>query len=278
VRLRTGKRGTIRRRRISSMLRAARRRRQSVPGQLVHWNSWVLARAWKPASARGVRRAPPGVHRARPEPDAHGLESIRRGPESDAHGLESTRRGPEREALGPYVLSCELVIDDLCAMEDEALRNRRMDAYARLSRFTMARAAAEDFLERLQAWRFELQMVSASGKRERIELLMFYTYRVHPHTDPETIHARIAALAGPEQEGVMQTVADQLIERGIKKGIEKGCEQEWRALLLRQLGRRFGAVPAPVAARVETAPVEDLDVWLDRILDAPTLDDVFGGA
>ena len=177
-----------------------------------------------------------------------------------------------RAALGPHVLSCELVIDDLCAMEDEALRNRRMDAYGRLSLFMMARAAAEDFLERLQAWRMELRTVSASGRRTWIELLMFYTYRVHLHTDPETIHARVAAQAGPEQEEVMQSVADQLIERGI----EKGREQERRALLLRLLGRRFGALPAPVTARVDAAPGEDLDVWLDRILDAPTLEGVFG--
>jgi predicted transposase YdaD len=201
----------------------------------------------------------------------------------DLYGLSEEQRA----ALGSHALSCDLVLDDLSAIEDQALRSRHMDAYGRLALFTMARAAVEDFLDRLQEWQLELRMVFR-GEQRWIKLQMVYIYRVHQHTSPETIHARIAALVGPEQEEAMRTAADVLIERGfnqgiekgikkgIERGIEKGREQERRALLLRQLGRRFGAVPAEVAARVEAAPVADLDVWLDRILDAPTLEAVFG--
>ena len=45
--------------------------------------------------------------------------------------------------------------------------------------------------------------------------------------------------------------------------------------LLRQLERRFGDVPEDAAARVLAAPVEDLDAWLDAILSASSLDDIF---
>jgi hypothetical protein len=38
-----------------------------------------------------------------------------------------------------------LIVDDLCAIADEALRARHMDVHARLCLFAMARAAAEDF-------------------------------------------------------------------------------------------------------------------------------------
>jgi hypothetical protein len=47
-------------------------------------------------------------------------------------------------------------------------------------------------------------------------------------------------------------------------------------LLVRLLTRRFGAVPDGVRTRIDAAPVEQLEAWSDRILDATTLDDVFG--
>jgi hypothetical protein len=86
-------------------------------------------------------------------------------------------------------------------------------------------------------------------------------------TDPDIIHERITTVAGPEHEEAMLSAYDQLIERGIEKG--------QRAALLRQLGRRFGALPEPLAARVAAASVADLERWLDRIIDAASLDDVF---
>lgn len=183
-----------------------------------------------------------------------------------------------REALGPHVLSYGLIIDDLCAIDDEALRGRRMDAYARLCLFALACAAAEDFLDRIQAWQVELQRVFGAGKPEWITSFMVYTYRVHGHHDPDTIHERIAAVAGKDQEDIMLSAADQLIERGIERGIEKGRTQERRAMLLRLLGRRFGAVPAEIAARVDAAALAELEAWFDRAIVAATLDDVFGGA
>jgi hypothetical protein len=62
-------------------------------------------------------------------------------------------------------------------------------------------------------------------------------------------------------------VAEQLINQGLEKG--------QRTMLLRQLGRRFGAVPEPIAARVSAATPAELERWSDRVLDAASLDDVF---
>jgi hypothetical protein len=181
-------------------------------------------------------------------------------------------------ALGTNALSCSFVLDDLGAIEDETLRSRRMDAYARLCLFVMARAAAEDFLDRLAAWRTELLLVLAAPDRERAEVLLRYTFRAHRHADPDTVRHRIGAVVGPEQEDIMLSVADQLIQQGFDKGIEKGLEKGQRTLLLRLLGKRFGAVPAHVADRVAAAPPADLERWFDRAIDASSLDDIFEGA
>ena len=45
--------------------------------------------------------------------------------------------------------------------------------------------------------------------------------------------------------------------------------------LLRQLTRRFGALPDPVVAHVRAAGCDHLDDWSERFVDAPRLDDVF---
>lgn len=192
---------------------------------------------------------------------------------TDMHALYGLS-GELRAALGSHVLSYALVLDDLSAVEDEALRSRRMDAYARLCLFAMGRAAAADFLERLRAWHVELRLVFGSGNRERIASFLLYTYRVHRHTDPDTIHEHITDVIGPEHEEVMLSVAEQLMERGFEKGLERGQ----RVTLLRLLGRRFGPLSQQVAARIEAASPTELEHWLDRVLDAVTLDDVFANS
>jgi hypothetical protein len=38
--------------------------------------------------------------------------------------------------------------------------------------------------------------------------------------------------------------------------------------------RRFATVPESVAQRIRTAALDDLDRWLDRVLDARSLDEL----
>ncbi len=59
------------------------------------------------------------------------------------------------------------------------------------------------------------------------------------------------------------------------KGLQKG-RQEGEALLLRRLlARRFGELPAWVDTRLGAASSDELEHWADRVLEAPTLEDVF---
>ncbi|WP_142105014.1 DUF4351 domain-containing protein [Pseudonocardia cypriaca] len=45
--------------------------------------------------------------------------------------------------------------------------------------------------------------------------------------------------------------------------------------LVRLLSRKFGPLPAGVRKRIDAASSDRLEVWSDRMLDAPTLDEVF---
>jgi hypothetical protein len=187
----------------------------------------------------------------------------------DMHALYGVSENV-RTAIDPHVLSCTLFIDDLSAITDDDLRARPMDAYGRLCLFAMARAAGKDFLDRLHAWQRELRHLFESVDAERILSFLVYTSRVHRHADPDTIRKRIAALVGPKQETAVQTFYEMVVQEGYEKGVA-----EQRAILLRQLGRRFGAVPEPIAARVAAATSPELERWFDRVLDAASLDDVF---
>jgi hypothetical protein len=81
-----------------------------------------------------------------------------------------------------------------------------------------------------------------------------------------------------------ETVLDwkrQWLEEGMAKGKAKG-KAEGKAegkveTLARQLTRRFGPLPEWVPERLAVASVEQLDLWADRVLDAATLEAVFGG-
>lgn len=45
-------------------------------------------------------------------------------------------------------------------------------------------------------------------------------------------------------------------------------------MVLRLLVRRFRVVPEEVRSRVQAASEAELEVWLDRVVDAPTLEAV----
>ena len=59
-------------------------------------------------------------------------------------------------------------------------------------------------------------------------------------------------------------------------GREEGRKEGEAVLLRRLLLRRFGAVPPWAETRLKGATTEQLEAWGERILDAATLDEVFG--
>ncbi|MBK7002394.1 MAG: cytosolic protein [Rhodoferax sp.] len=69
-----------------------------------------------------------------------------------------------------------------------------------------------------------------------------------------------------QQEGVQQ---------GIQQGMQQGVQQGEALALQKLLVRRFGALPASAVERIANARAELLEVWLDRVLDAATLEEVF---
>ena len=67
----------------------------------------------------------------------------------------------------------------------------------------------------------------------------------------------------------------QGIEQGEIKGEIKGKLEGEAAVLARLLNKRFGPLDDSTRARLNTATLEQLEHWTDRILDATSVDQVF---
>ena len=79
----------------------------------------------------------------------------------------------------------------------------------------------------------------------------------------------------PEEGRIVTGVFQRAHDAGIEQGREQGRAEGERAVLERQLRRRFGLLPPEAAERLRRAPEAELETWADNVLDAGTLDEVF---
>jgi hypothetical protein len=67
-------------------------------------------------------------------------------------------------------------------------------------------------------------------------------------------------------------------QKGIQQGVQQGISQGQARLLARQIEQRFGPLPERLAALVQSATPDQLETWGLRLLDAQSLEQVFGQA
>ena len=78
-----------------------------------------------------------------------------------------------------------------------------------------------------------------------------------------------------EAEG-LQKGMQQGMQKGIQQGMQKGMRQGEALALQKLLTKRFGVIPPDVLARISSASQEQVDLWLDQVLDVGSLGDLFG--
>ena len=192
--------------------------------------------------------------------------------------------GPGASALH-HVPRFSILVDDLSAHTDRALRDRAMTVMARLAVLLFKHGrSSPDLSDRLVSWAeaFRELMSMPNGLRAVLVLLR-YALQVNDHVTIPALEAGLVAAVGSEMKEAVMTVAQQLIEEGRQEGLQEGRqeglqegqEEGRRRLLLRLLALKFGALPAAIGARVEGADCDTLDRWGERILTASTLDEVF---
>ena len=66
------------------------------------------------------------------------------------------------------------------------------------------------------------------------------------------------------------------MQQGMQQGIQQGMQQGEALALQKLITRRFGTIAPDVLIKITAASKEQLDVWLDQVLDADSLNDLFG--
>ena len=190
-------------------------------------------------------------------------------------------------ALGPHLLDLSLCIDDLAAQSSVALRARAgLPPLGGLSLFALQRARwANDIVAELADWMDPLRdLVATLQGREDFRLWMRYIHRTADFSLQQLL--RLIRQVGSSAEEIAMTSAERLKAEGRAEGEARGraegrAEGEAKgkvsgqaALLLKQLSLRFGELSNDVQARVAAASLEQLAVYAERVLSAPSLDDV----
>lgn len=194
--------------------------------------------------------------------------------------LELTDLSPEaRRDLAPHLLSFSFVLDDLCAAEDKDIDARLMGPVPRLTLGLMKHYKSPEVMAFITQHADDVRTLYASEYgRLWLSRLLGYLRMVHSVVGRDALIRFLTALVGEEFEPTMLTfdeLAAQILgPRDQAYGFEQALKRQ-RALLLRQLGQRFGAVPEAIAERVTRASADDLDRWGDRLLDAASLDELF---
>ena len=104
------------------------------------------------------------------------------------------------------------------------------------------------------------------------KMLVVYATTVYASVNPILLRRAIHKVR-PEWEDEMLSIA---AKEWMAEGAAKGKADGKADTLQRQLLRRFKIVSPDIEHRIRTADADQLDEWLDRFVDAKSLDDVFG--
>jgi predicted transposase/invertase (TIGR01784 family) len=177
--------------------------------------------------------------------------------------------------LSAYLPTFELLLDDISTRRDDELLGRAMSDLARLTLLCLKQLPrSENPIADLRRW-FDLCAAVVSAPDG---IAAFYALARYILATTETQPNELLAFArelGPKTEEAFMTGEQMLIARGVEKGKAEGRAEGKAEVLLKLAGAKFGSVPEALVARIQTASLDELDRWVERILDAKSLDDVF---
>ena len=185
--------------------------------------------------------------------------------------------------LGVKALDFEMAVVDLGAIDDEALSG---DPTLRAGLLGLKYATHEADQQRgLGAF---LEALTATPSI--ISQALSYIIVAYRQVDRALLLEKVRRVMPEYEEEMLSKAAREWLAEGRDQGRQEGRQegraqgrQEGRAegrveALVRILERRFGPLPETARERVTAGSSTDLDCWLDRALDATSLEGVFGPA
>lgn len=126
----------------------------------------------------------------------------------------------------------------------------------------------------LDRWRGVLRAVHSSpGGQAQFAGVLSYLLEV-TDLSPEQLRGVLERATG-NGDRIMGT-AERLRNEGYARGKAEGKAEGKAQTLIRLVRRRFGPASEQVIARIEGARAAELDQWIDRVLDARSLAELFG--
>ena len=178
-------------------------------------------------------------------------------------------------ALADHIPELELVLDDLHAVDDDALRSRAMTVFAKLVLFSL-RYARTPRVQRTVIRRWApvfRELAAAPSGREALGAIIRYLWEVREK--PDFIDALLAEDAGELTKEIHVLYAEKVREEAREEGRETGRTEGRRAPLLRLLASKFGTVSPDAEQRIAAATATDLERWAERLLTAERLNEVW---
>jgi predicted transposase YdaD len=211
----------------------------------------------------------------------------------DLFAVPSVLRADVQACLREMLPGLRYGLHDLSTLADAGLAVDRLGLVAGLAVHFLCRMrnlTAEQLPAALLGVR-DLLVAVQDAPQGRLLLGMLFSYlRATAKADVAVVYAAVRETLPPTTGDAMlnrlerefEAVRIQCLEEGMARGRDEG-RAEGRAAgqrdtLLRILRKRFGALSDATMAKLASASVAQLDVWLDRVLDATTVDEVLGDA
>jgi hypothetical protein len=179
---------------------------------------------------------------------------------------------PTRGALAAYVPDFELLIDDLTQVPEVELLQRDMAALGKMVIWVL-RAVRVGFDPALVPdWADELNRAETAPREALLHLLKYLLGTDEGSSIFEALEkARISEGVREVVMGLRQQWQQEALERGRTEGRTEGRAE----VLLKLLQLRFTELPSTVEERVRQASSEEIDRWVERVMTAHSLDDVW---
>lgn len=180
--------------------------------------------------------------------------------------------GAVPKALRPYLLSFRHALVDLAQTDDPALSTQ-----ARLRAFLKAlKYCRHPDLPRL----LDILLAEAAELTdEDIDFMFSYVEKGPIRVEYTLVDEALQRVVPERAEQIMGWLTQPFFDRGMDEGRARGRAEgrtEGKAeALVRVIEKRFGVIPPQFRERILAANVATVEVWLDRVFDAPDLQSVF---
>ncbi|MFI0347546.1 MAG: hypothetical protein ACH346_02055 [Chthoniobacterales bacterium] len=101
------------------------------------------------------------------------------------------------------------------------------------------------------------------------------SFLIHTQEDKQAVVTTFKKSLSQQTTSKIMTIAEQLIEEGLQKGRQEGRQEGVRALLEKQLIRRFPSDGKRFFHLINDADSDTLSMWVERLMDAKTIEEVF---